>query len=153
MSSGDMSRTRLRAWLTAGIWLLAGTGFGVTFFAGGGPEGLPDDPLRHLAGAGAVAFGFLGQWAGFWTTRQRKGEPPVMDERDIQITAHANQTALIVVLVGVFVLTIGLWTNYEAEGFVPVGWLWFLAYGSVIVASVTSAVATLVLDRRMSDNG
>jgi hypothetical protein len=153
MNLREMSQTRLRAWLSAIIWTLAGMGFLLTFFSGGGPGELPTDSLRHLAGAGAIGFGFLAYWTALWITRQRRGAPPVHDERDVQVVAQANQTTLVVVLVGIFAFAIGLWTVYEQVGQVPVGWMWFLAYGSVILASVAASVTTLILDRRMGGNG
>lgn len=148
MSLEEMSQTRLRAWLAAVIWSVAGVGFLVSVFSGGGPGELAQDSMRHLAGAGTLAFGFLGYWLVLWLTRQRKGGPPVADERDAQVLARANQATLVVVLVGIFALTIGLWVAFESEGSVPVGWMWFLAYGSAILASVTSPVVTLILDGR-----
>lgn len=148
MSFDTMSQTRTRAWMTALIWSLAGIGFAGTFFSGSGPVGFADSSFRHLAGAGALAFGFLGYWSVLWFTRQRKGAPPVMDERDLQIQARANQVTLIGVLLGIFALALGLWILYEGAGQVPVGWMWFLAYGSVIMAFVTSSVVTLILDGR-----
>ena len=153
MGLHEMSQTRIRAWLAAIIWALAGVGFFVTFFSGGGPGEFADDSHRHLAGAGALGFGFLGYWLALWFTRQREGAPPVSDERDMQVVARANQATLIVVLVGIYIFTIGLWTIYEANGQVPVGWMWFLAYGSAILAMVTSAVAILVLDGRTGGHG
>lgn len=153
MAIGEMSQTRKRAVLAGLIWGVAGVGFVVTFFSGGGPEGLPSDSARHAAGAGALAFGFLGYWAALWFTRQRSGAPPVSDERDVQVMARANQASLIVVLLGIYVFTISLWTIYESVGQVPVGWMWFLAYGSVILAFVTSSVTTLILDGRMGGHG
>jgi uncharacterized membrane protein len=153
MRPSEMSQTRLRSWLSAVIWTIAGVGFFFTFFSGGGPGGLASDSMRHVAGAGAVAFGFLGYWLALWLTRQRQDRPPAVDERDLQIMARANQVTLVVVLVGIFAFSIGLWTVYEAGGQVPVGWMWFLAYGSVILASVTSSVTTLILDGRTGGHG
>jgi hypothetical protein len=153
MTMADMSRTRLRAWLTAGIWSIAAAGLVGSFFLGSGPEGFAADSLRHLTAAGAVAFGFFGYWLVLWVTRRRKGAPPAEDERDLLVTSRANQTALVVVLVWVFAVAIGLWVAYEAAGQVPAGWLWFLAYGSVVVATVTSAVGTLVWDGRLGGRG
>lgn len=149
MGLHKMSNTRMRAWFAVVIWAIAGVGFFVTFFSGGGPGEFANDSMRHLAGAGALGFGFLGYWLALWFTRQRKGAPRVSDERDMHVVARANQATLVVVLVGIYVFTIGLWTVYETSGQVPVGWMWFLAYGSVILASVTSAVVILVLDGRM----
>jgi len=152
MGTREMSQTRLRAWLAFVIWTLAGVGFFLTSFLGGGPGELADDSLRHVAGAGAIGFGFLGHWLALWITRQRKGAPPVSDERDVQTLAQANQVALVVVLVGIYAFTISLWTVYEASRQVPVGWMWLLAYGSVILASVASSVTILILDGRTGRN-
>lgn len=153
MSRSEMSQTRRRAWLAGMIWTLAGAGFLVAFFSGGGPGTWAGDSARHLAGALALAFGFLAYWTALWATRRKGGDPPLADERDFEIVARANQATLVVVLVGIFAFTIGLWTVYENAGQVPVGWMWFLAYGSVILASVTSAAAILVLDGRMGGHG
>ena len=153
MTWREMTQTRLRASLAAVIWTVAGAGFLVSSFAGGGPGSLPEDSLRHLAGAAALAFGFTGYWLVLWLTRQRRGHPPASDERDLEIVARANQVTLVAVLVAVFAVAIGLWLAYEGRGSVPVGWMWFLAYGSVILAFVSYAGATLVLDGRMGGNG
>ena len=152
MNTQNLSQTRLRAWLATIIWTLAGIGFALTFFAGGGAGEFAADSKRHLAGAVAIAFGFLGYWAALWMTR-RRGHGLVADERDVQVVARAGQATLIIVLVGIYAFTIGLWTAYEGAGVVPVGWMWFLAYGSVILASVTFPITTLVLDGSMGGHG
>jgi len=147
-----MSQTRKRAWLSTAIWTLAGVGFALTFFSGGGAGEFDTDSTRHLAGAGAIAFGFLAHWATLWLTRQR-GERLSADERDVQVIARAGQVTLVVVLVGIYAFTIGLWIAYEGAGVVPVGWMWFLAYGCVILASATFAVSTLLLDGGTAGHG
>ena len=149
MSFMETSQTRRRAWLATGIWSLAGIGFTLTFFSGGGPGQFDTDSTRHLAGAVALAFGFIGYWSVLWFTRGGRESPPLTDERDAHVSARAGQTTLIVVLTAIFALAIGLWVAYESTGEVPVGWMWFLAYGSVILAFVTYAGAVLVLDSRM----
>lgn len=146
MNYGKLSQTRLRAWLATGIWSVAGVGFVLTFFMGGGAGEFSQDSTRHVAGAAALAFGFLGYWSALWVTRQKRSEPPLADERDLQTRARANEATLVVVLLAIFAFSITLWTVYESRGQVPVGWMWFLAYGSVILASVTSGVAVLILD-------
>jgi hypothetical protein len=153
MGMAEMSQTRRRAWLGCVIWSLAGVVFVLTFFSGGGPGEFATDSTRHIAGAIALAFGFGGTWLALWLTRRRQGSPPVADERDVRVLAQANQVALIVVLLGIYVFTISLWTVYETRGLVPVGWMWFLAYGSAILASVTSSVTTLVLEARTGGHG
>ena len=153
MGLAKMSQTRQRAWLAGVIWTLAGMGFLLAFFSREGANGFATDSMRHLASAAAVGFGFGGYWLSLWFTRRRQGGPPVSDERDVRVQAQANQVTLIVVLVGIYVFTIGLWLVYETGGQVPVGWMWFLAYGSVILASVTSSVTTLILEARTGGHG
>jgi hypothetical protein len=153
MNFWKMSQTRQRAWLAAVIWTLAGAGFLLTFFSSGGPEGYSTDSLRHLTGAAALGFGFGGYWLMLWLTRRKRGGPPLSDERDVRVQAQANQATLIVVLVGIYIFTIGLWIVFETEGQVPVGWMWFMAYGSGILAFVTSSVTTLILDARVGGHG
>lgn len=67
--------------------------------------------------------------------------------------ARASRATLVVVLVGVFGLSVGLWEAYRSEGAVPVGWLWFLAYGTVIATFVVHSVATLLADARSGGHG
>ena len=147
-----MSQTRRRAWSIAIIWTLAGAGFFLAFFSGGGATEFDTDSGRHLAGAVAIGFGFLGWWASLWLTR-RKGGVVVADERDLQVVAQAGQATLVIVLMAIYGLTVGLWTFYEGDGVVPVGWMWFVAYAAVILAVVTHSLAVLVLDRRMGGHG
>lgn len=153
MSFTELSQTRQRAWLITGIWSLAGVGFFLTFFMGGGPGTFPEDSARHLLGAVFMAFGFGGHGLAWWLTRRRKGGPLLTDERDFQVSARASQATLVVVLVVIFSFAIGLWVAFEDEGSVPAGWMWFLAYGEVILAYVTSGVAALIVDGRMGGHG
>ena len=139
------SQTRLRAWWAVVIWTVAGTGFGLAFFARGGPDGYAGDGARILAGAVAVAAGYAGYLLATWLTRGRRGEV-MADERDAAVLARASRGTLVIVLLAVFALSVGLWEGYRAEGAVPVGWLWFLAYGTVIATFVVHSLATLVVD-------
>jgi len=41
---------------------------------------------------------------------------------------------------------VGLWEAYREAGAVPVGWMWFLAYGTVIATFVVHSLATLVVN-------
>jgi hypothetical protein len=153
MGFSDLSQTRKRAWMAGAIWLLAGLGFTVTFFSGGGAGQFDTDSGRHLAGAVALAVGFGGYWIALWMTRRREGQGLMADERDARVAARAGQATLVVVLTCVFAFSMGLWTAYEGAGEVPVGWMWFLAYGTVILAFVVHSGATLVLDGRTAGHG
>ena len=75
------------------------------------------------------------------------------DERDFQVIARAGQATLIIVLMTIFMLTVGLWTVYEEAGVVPVGWMWFIAYLAVVLATITHSLAVLVLERSAGGHG
>ena len=152
MGRNEMSQTRRRAWLVAVVWSLAGIGFFVAFFSGGGAGEFDTDSGRHLVAALFIGLGFLGWWIGLWVTRSRDGEI-LADERDLHTIARAGQATLVVVCVAIFAITVGLWTFYEGSGAVPVGWMWFVAYTTVILATVTHALAILVLDGRVGGRG
>jgi uncharacterized membrane protein len=141
-----LSQTRRRAWLATVVWALAGVGFFAAFFSGGGVAEFDTDSRRHLLAAGAILFGFVAYWSALWWTRQR-GEEVLADERDVQVVARASQATLIIVLMVVFLLCTILWMVHEEDGVLDVGWMWFLAYGSMVLGLVTNAVMVLVLDR------
>ena len=147
-----MSQTRLRAWLAAVVWSIAGAGFFLAFFSGGGVSDFDTDSRRHMLGAAAIGFGFLAYWSGLWFTRRREGRI-VADERDSQVVARASQVTLIVVLILVFLGCISLWTVHEPAGVLDVGWMWFLAYGSMLVGLITNAVMVLIFDRSSVGRG
>ncbi|MGD2123469.1 MAG: DUF2178 domain-containing protein [Gemmatimonadota bacterium] len=147
-----MSQTRLRAWLATVVWSVAGIGFFLAFFSGGGAADFDTDSRRHMLAAVAIGFGFLAYWTGLWVTR-RKGTQVVADERDFQVVARASQITLIIVLVLMFLFCTVLWLVHESAGVLDVGWMWFLAYGCMVVALVTNALMVLVLDRSSIGRG
>ena len=152
MQADLMSQTRLRAWLAVAIWSVVGVGFAVAFFAWGGPADFGAERVRVVAGAVAIGLGYVGYAAVLWATRGREGMV-VRDERDQQVLARARLATLVILLVAVYALSIGLWEAYRGAGAVPVGWLWFLAYGVVIVTFVVHAAATLVVDGWLGGHG
>lgn len=152
MRDGTLSQTRLRAWWAAGIWGVAGLVFGIGFFIRGGPAAYADDRVRIVVGAAAIAGAYGAYLLALWATRAR-GEAVAADERDVQVVARASRATLIIVLAGVFALSVGLWEAYRSEGAVPVGWLWFLAYGTVIATFVVHSLATLIVDARTGGHG
>jgi hypothetical protein len=87
-------------------------------------------------------------------TRNRPGRSGVAtDERDEDIRRRANAGAFLVVLVYVFALAIFLWERYQDSGFVPVGWMWFLAYSTSFTAFISSSVIALILEYQASRHG
>jgi len=150
--TGTMSQTRVRAWWALAIWGLAAVGFAAVFFVWGGPATFGDDRMRVVAGALPIVFGYGGYLLAVWLTRVR-GSAVATDERDAQVVARASRGTLVVVLMAVFAMSVGLWEAYREPGAVPVGWMWFLAYGTVIATFVVHSAATLVVDARYGGHG
>lgn len=149
----NLTQTQIRSRLSAAIWGLTAIGFFAVFFHGGGSSGFGEDSNRHLYSAIAVAFGYVANGALLWFTRGGGSAKRIVDERDDWVLARAGQTTLIAILIIVYVASIGLWTAFEQEGSVPVGWMWFLAYGTVIIGSLTYAVATIVIEQTSRSYG
>lgn len=147
-----MTQSRKRALFTLSIWVTVMIVFAVSFFCWGGPYA--EDKLKRLfmgllLGSGYISFGLM-----MYLTRARSGAAPmVTDERDEQIARQANGTALVVVLLYVFLICIVLFEAHHDTGMVPVGWMWFLAYSTGCCGYTTHATATLILDSRMARDG
>ena len=149
-----MTQTRKRAVFTFLIWGVVMTAFSVIFFFGAGPERYTLEKWRRLAGAGIIACGYLSYGLMLFLTRIRPGVHAVgRDERDEEIQKSANATAFILVLVYVFFLSITLWEKYQGSGFVPAGWMWFMAYSTSFAAFISSSVIALILELKASGHG
>ena len=140
-----MTQARVRALWTLAIWSVVAAGFAWTFFWGGGPADYAEDGTRRALGGAFLAFGFFGTPLMQWWTRGRPGAVAA-DERDQAIGRRATTGGMVVVMLYVFVLSIGLWERHEDSGCVPVGWMWFLAYSTAAVGYLTPAVVSLLLD-------
>jgi ABC-type transport system involved in cytochrome c biogenesis permease subunit len=149
-----MTQARKRAIFTFFIWGSVMAAFAVIFFAGQGPERYALEKWRRIAGAVIIAFGFAAYYTMLFLTRNRRGTRGVVtDERDEDIRRRANGASFIVVLLYVFLLAIYLWERYQGSGFVPVGWMWFLAYSTSFAAYITSSIAALILESKASGRG
>jgi len=149
-----MTQTEKRSVLTLVIWGLAACGVAASFFGGGGPRSFGADQGRIVTTAVVLGCGFGAFFLMLYLTRSRPGVTPlIVDERDESITARAGVVTLVIVLSGMYLTCILLWELHREAGCVPVGWLWFLGYGSVICSYLCYATATLVLNRGMGGRG
>ena len=89
--------------------------------------------------------GYLIGFALIWWTRkgQRAGE---IDERDKKVERRATEIAAIIVLLTIFLVSIGLYDAYIDSGSVPVGWLYIMAYGTIVWVSLLHPVLRLIID-------
>ena len=141
-----MSYARRNAIIATIIWTLILGGLiasvlgpGISLFTA------PAQGIWRLLAAVIILPGFLlNAWLGWRSKRGRQlGE---LDERDDAIARRASEATLIVVAVLIYVTSIILYETYHDSGAVPTGWLYLLAYGTVVMVSLVHAVATLVVD-------
>jgi hypothetical protein len=142
-----MTQLRKRALWIVAIWSVVAAGFLATFFGFGGAESFAEDSSRIAAGSVFLAFGVIGTPIMLTLTRARAGTKHlVSDERDERLARRANPIGMTIVAMYVFLVCIGLWDAYRDPGAVPVGWMWFLAYTTMIFTYLSTAIVQLVLD-------
>lgn len=70
------------------------------------------------------------------------------DERDDAISSKSMSIGFVLTLVYIFALSITLYTVYEKNGFLPIGWVWFIAYSTVFAAHLLTGIPALFLYRK-----
>lgn len=142
-----MTVTRLSSIFSLFFWGFCAIGFFATACSGGGVETFVDDSGRHLAGAVFILFGLVLAPLAGWVVRRRASPGAVLtDERDERVRAKALMAALILVTMLVFLTAFVLWESYREAGAVPVGWMWVIAYGTMIATNLTVPAFVLMTD-------
>ena len=140
-----MTLWQKRALISAVIWAVVAGGFAICFFSGDGANGFIEGNNRRNVGGGFLAAGIILHFIlVFLTRRVRKAKHVVVDERDQIIRRRASESAFNVLAIFVFLSCIALHDAFQSQAGVPIGWLWFLAYASFILAYLSQAVASLI---------
>lgn len=148
-----MSLARRLAVISSAVWLIIGIAFTFLVLDSGlgGLASSSGERTRSVL-AGIILPGYLISFALIWWTYKgrRAGE---IDERDKKIESRATGIVGIVVLLTVFLVSIGLYDTYLDRGAVPVGWLYILAYGTIVWVSFLHPVLRLIIDFSGSNDG
>jgi len=141
-----MSLARKLAIISCAAWLTIGIA-STLLIVDSGLDGLASpsgDRTRSILAA-IILPGYLIGFALIWWTRngQRAGE---IDERDKKVESRATEIATIIVLLTFFLVSIGLYDAYLDRGAVPVGWLYIMAYGTIVWVSLLHPVLRLIID-------
>jgi len=141
-----MSLARKLAIISCAAWLTIGIA-STLLIVDSGLDGLASpsgDRARSILAA-IILPGYLIGFALIWWTRngQRAGE---IDERDKKVESRATEIATIIVLLTFFLVSIGLYDAYLDRGAVPVGWLYIMAYGTIVWVSLLHPVLRLIID-------
>jgi hypothetical protein len=74
---------------------------------------------------------------------QRRNEKS--DERNKYFESLSATATMIVIMVLIFSGSITLYVIYEKSGFVPVDWLWFMAYGSAFLVFIAFNLSYVIV--------
>lgn len=142
-----MSLARTSSILSIVFWGICAAGFFTVAFTGGGVETFAEDSGRHATGAVFILFGLVVAPLARWIVRRRSSPGAVLtDERDERVQAKALMVTLVLVTMIVFLTAFFLWERYQEAGAVPVGWMWVIAYGTMIVTNLTAPALVLMTD-------
>jgi len=152
-----MTQLKKRALWSLLIWGAVLIAIVIIFFSGGGPTAFLEGESKNTLSRVCVSIGFIFYFSMLFLTRIRTGgEPLVKDERDELIAKRSYSIGFHTLLVYVFLVCSFLYGFYKGIHeikLISVGWMWFLALSSVFLGFISNAIATLVLDARMSGHG
>jgi len=72
----------------------------------------------------------------------------IKDERDREIQHKSLEIGYVGIILYIFVLTITLYAIYEAAGALPIGWVWFIAYTTIVTANLIAGITSLFMYRK-----
>jgi hypothetical protein len=152
-----MTQYKIRAFWSLIIWSAALIAIVIIFFSGGGAKTFLEGESKNTLTRVCMTAGFILYFAMLFFTRIRTGgEPHVRDERDETIARRAYSISFPTLLSYVFLLCGILYVfykRYQDIRLIPLGWLLFIAWSSVLVGFISNAVAYLIIDARMSGHG
>ncbi|MCK5155204.1 MAG: hypothetical protein KAQ69_02150 [Spirochaetales bacterium] len=133
-----MSMQMKRAIINLVIWVSVTLLFLIVFFSGNTVAAWGDNRVKIVMLASLLGIGYIGQLILSIVFRKRKNIITT-DERDVIILNKAMSNSFIVTLIYLFLVAMALYLYYEKNGFVPVAWLWFIAYNVVMAANITTS--------------
>lgn len=149
-----MTQLKTRAIWALCIWSLVMIGLCAVFFSKGGPATFLDGELRVTLTRALWTVGLIVYLTMLYLTRRGRTSI-VKDERDELIQKRSLVTGFYVLLFYVFLFSMFLYWFYEIDqktAVMPVGWIWFLGISCYFMGFISQAVATLILEKRISGN-
>ncbi len=150
-----MTLLHKRALIYTIVWSLVAAGFLYCFFSGDGPEGfVKRSPRRNIAAA-LIGAGILTRFLVQALGRAKKDSKRVLiDERDREISRRAAEISFFTIPVVLFLAANMLHDRFYEAGCVPVPWMFFLAYLTLVLIHLVPYAYSLVLYRSGSkDDG
>lgn len=141
-----MSLARKQALISGIAWLVVAVSF-VVIIADSGMAALSsaDGKTTRSILSAVILPAYVINFGILWRTRRGRQEGDI-DERDEAIERRATEFTAIVVFLAVFLYGIALFDANVETGSVPAGWLYILAYGTMVLISVLHPLARLFVD-------
>lgn len=128
-------------------WSIVFIGVIFIFTREGTIENWGDNRTKTLLLASLFLFGFgLDFVLRFLEKSKRWGFK--RDERDETVQSKAMNVGFLVLAMYIFLLCITLYVVYENDKFLPIGWVWFIAYTTIVIASLSTSITTFILYRK-----
>jgi hypothetical protein len=123
-------------------WSIIAVGMGLIFASGDTIGEWEDNKTKSVL---LAALFLLGYGTDFIIRIIEKSKRWGMkrDERDKTVQYQALSIGFILLMIYLFVLCIGLYEYYEGTGYIPIAWVWFIAYSTIVVANLVSGYASL----------
>lgn len=128
-------------------WSIVGLGVLIAFLLPNTIENWGDNKLKTILLASLFIIGFATDFILRILEKSKKYEVK-RDERDSMIQSKSMGIGFIVIILYIYLLSIGLYTKYEASGFMPVGWVWFIAYTTIVMANISAGISSLILYKK-----
>ncbi len=136
-----MSKHMKHSILTISLWGFVGILFLIILLSTDAIANWSDNRIKSILLAALFFVGFL---SDFILKRVFNKKRALSDERDQLVIKDAAVSSFIIVVIYVFIFLITLFLKYETTGFVPVGWLWVIAYSLIVVSNVVYSLMTII---------
>lgn len=125
-------------------WGLVGIGMGFIFATSSVTSTWGDNAIRTVLLALLFFLGFGVDFALRMIEKSKK-RGFRRDERDMAIQGRAMSIGFVCLVIYIFLVAVILYTYYEDMGTVPIGWVWFMAYSTIVVANLSAGISSLII--------
>lgn len=129
------------------LWLIVAISFLSIFLNEETINNWGDNRTKTIAIAFLFLVGLSGQLVFHLLNRKKEGKID-KDERDLSIQNRSISYSFIITLVYVFVVTMSIYSYYEKARFIPIAWMWFVAYSLILVANIVTSFISIILYKK-----
>lgn len=129
------------------VWSIAAIGMVIIFTLPRTITDWGDNRLATVLLAVLIAAG-LGVDLFLRIYQRSKKHGFMRDERDHYMQGKAVSAGFLITILYIFILSISLYIKYENLGTMPVGWVWFIAYSTIIAANLSIGMCSLLYYRK-----